>query len=95
MRKFRSEYFAFQKVLLIIAPLLIIKTKLIMKKVLLMAVVGAFISTSMVSCSKCGHCKYASPTAAGAKLCSKDGKSAYDTYKAVCDSTTGATWETD
>ncbi len=66
-----------------------------MKQVLVMLVTSVLVSTGMVSCSKCGHCDYSGTTPDGSKLCSKDGKTAYDNYKAACDSTAGAEWVED
>ena len=60
-----------------------------MKKLLLMLVAGAFLSTSMMSCSKCGHCVIGGVS--GAKYCQKDSKSAYDNYQTTC-TAVGGTW---
>lgn len=61
-----------------------------MKKVLLMFVVGAFMSVSMISCSNCGHCTIG-PIATSSKICKKDGEQAYNDAKAECTATLG-TW---
>jgi hypothetical protein len=63
-----------------------------MKKVLLMLVAGAFMSASMMSCSKCGHCDYNGT--ADAKYCQKDSKTVYDAAKSACD-LGGGTWKND
>lgn len=52
-----------------------------MKKVLLMLVVGAYLSISITSCSKCGTCAALS----NVKFCAKDNQSAYDAAKATCE----------
>lgn len=62
-----------------------------MKKVLLMLVAGAFISTSMISCSKCGACEIGGSK--GVEYCQKDNKSAYDSYKTACEAA-GGDWVT-
>lgn len=64
-----------------------------MKKVLLMLVAGAFISTSMISCSKCGHCEVNGSTTIS-KICEKDSKTVYDAAKTSCDLQSG-TWVND
>jgi hypothetical protein len=67
------------------------QTQFLMKKVLLMLVAGAFISVSMISCKKCGHCDVSGVT--GTKYCEKDNKTAYDLYKSSC-TAGGGTWNT-
>ncbi len=64
-----------------------------MKKVFLMLVAGAFLSTSMISCSKCGHCEVNGTTTIS-KLCQKDSKTVYDAAQTSCD-LQGGTWKTD
>ena len=65
-----------------------------MKKVLLVLVVGAFMSTSVISCSntKCGRCETNGST--GGRLCSKDNKVVYDAAVASC-ATGGGNWNLD
>ncbi len=61
-----------------------------MKKVLLMLVAGAFISTSLISCSKCGHCQGGTyPTT---EVCQKTNQTAYDVAKEACE-TGGGNWQ--
>ncbi|MFN8287404.1 MAG: hypothetical protein U0V74_11645 [Chitinophagales bacterium] len=64
-----------------------------MKKVLLMLVAGAFISTSLISCSKCGHCEVGGTTTI-TKICQKDSKTLYDAAESSC-SLQGGTWKND
>ena len=60
-----------------------------MKKVLLMLVAGAFFSTTMISCNKCGHCSGGTyPTT---EACQKTNKTAYDVAKLACE-TGGGSW---
>ncbi len=68
------------------------QTHYLMKKVFLMLVAGAFISMSLVSCSKCGHCEISGVS--GTKYCQKDDKSAYDAYESACKAA-GGTWKND
>ena len=61
-----------------------------MKKVLLMLAVGAFISTTMISCSKkCGHCSVNGTN--GPKYCSADNQVIYDAAVSSC-ATGGGAW---
>lgn len=56
-----------------------------MKKVLLMLVAGAFLSTTMISCAKkCGTC----PAIGNVQICEKDSQAAYDAAKTTC----GSAW---
>lgn len=53
-----------------------------MKKVLFMLVAGVFLSTSMISCSKCGHCSGGTyPTT---EACQKTNDAAYKAAEAAC-----------
>jgi hypothetical protein len=61
-----------------------------MKKVLLVLVAGAFMSTSLISCNKCGRCTTGG--VAGPEYCQKDDRDAYDAYKETCESG-GGTWD--
>ena len=62
-----------------------------MKKVMVMLVAGAFISTSIISCSntKCGHCD--TNGTSGGNLCSRDNKIVYDAAVTSC-ATGGGSW---
>jgi hypothetical protein len=59
-----------------------------MKKVLFMLVAGAFMSTSMISCNKCGECDNS-----GVEYCQKDSKTLYDAAKTAC-TASGGSWST-
>jgi hypothetical protein len=61
-----------------------------MKKVLLMLVAAVSISTSMISCKKCGTCS----TTGSVEYCQKDNETAYDLAKSTCENA-GGTWNTD
>ncbi|MFN8297527.1 MAG: hypothetical protein U0T75_00380 [Chitinophagales bacterium] len=63
-----------------------------MKKVFLMLVAGAFLSTSMISCSKCGHCEVSGVS--GPKYCQKDSKTVYDAAESSC-TAAGGSWKND
>ena len=61
-----------------------------MKKVFLMLIAGAFLSTSLISCSKkCGHCNLNGST--GPQYCSKDNQVVYDAAVSSC-ATGGGSW---
>ena len=63
-----------------------------MKKVLLILAVGAFISTSMISCSKkCGHCNVNGSS--GPQYCSTNNHAVYDAAVTTCGTGSG-TWIT-
>jgi len=65
-------------------------THINMKKLMLIVAAGAFISTSMVSCTKnCGHCEVNGTK--GAKFCSTDNHVIYDAAVSSC-ATGGGTW---
>lgn len=57
-----------------------------------MLVAGAFMSASMMSCSKCGYCDTGAGSA-NTEYCQKDSKTAYDSYKAACEAA-GYSWKT-
>ena len=61
-----------------------------MKKVLLILVAGAFMSASLISCSKCGHCQ--GGTYPNTEFCQKTNKAAYDVAKSGCDQG-GGNWQ--
>jgi len=61
-----------------------------MKKVLFILIAGAFLSTSLISCSKkCGHCN--TNGSSGPNYCSSDNHVVYDAAVSSC-STGGGTW---
>jgi hypothetical protein len=61
-----------------------------MKKLLLMLAVGAFMSTSIISCSKdCGHCNVNGSS--GPKYCSANNHAVYDAAVTSCGTGSG-TW---
>ena len=64
-----------------------------MKKVFVMLAVGAFMSTSIISCSntKCGHCN--TNGSSGSQVCSSNNKIVYDASVSSC-ATGGGTWVT-
>ena len=64
-----------------------------MKKVFLMLVAGAFISTSMISCTKnCGHCEVNGTV--GTRYCATDNQVVYDAAVSSC-ATGGGSWNKD
>ena len=64
-----------------------------MKKLLIMLVAGAFISTSLISCSKkCGHCEVNGSS--GPNYCSANNHAVYDAAVTSCGTGSG-TWKTD
>lgn len=60
-----------------------------MKKVIFTLVAAAFLSSSFMSCSKCGHCVVNGVSSA--KYCEKDGKDEYQAAQDACDYV-GGTW---
>ncbi len=61
-----------------------------MKKILFILVAGAFLSTSLISCSKnCGHCNLNGSS--GPNYCSANNHVVYDAAVSSC-ATGGGTW---
>lgn len=64
-----------------------------MKKLILILVTSALVSTTMISCSKkCGHCE--TNGSAGDELCSSDNHAVYDAAVTSC-ALGGGTWVND